>query len=81
MCVSGLVHQEVRCRLLSKLSALDELRDEADEARRQMDRQTEERQTEELEKQLLTLDTTDQQHVSSGLRLWGGETGTEPVPP
>lgn len=63
------VQQEALCRLLSKLSVLEQLRDEADETRRQMDRQTEEsrrteRDTEELETQLLTLDTSDPQHVS-----------------
>ncbi|GLD68463.1 centriolin isoform X1 [Lates japonicus] len=56
--------------LLSKLSVLEQLRDEADETRRQMDRQTEEsrrteRDTEELETQLLTLDTSDPQHEIS----------------
>uniref|UniRef100_A0A3B4V8Y2 U2A'/phosphoprotein 32 family A C-terminal domain-containing protein n=1 Tax=Seriola dumerili TaxID=41447 RepID=A0A3B4V8Y2_SERDU len=59
--------QEALCLLLSKLSVLEQLRDEADETGRQMDRQTEEsrrteRETEELETQLLTLDTSDPQH-------------------
>ncbi|XP_049908020.1 centriolin-like [Epinephelus moara] len=64
--------QEALCRLLSKLSVLEQLRDEADETRRQMDRQTDEsrrteRETVELETQLLTLDTTDPQHDSMQL--------------
>lgn len=61
--------QEALCRLLSKLSVLEQLRDEAEETRRQTDRHSEEsrkteRQTQELETRLLTLDTTDPQHVS-----------------
>ncbi|XP_034727864.1 centriolin [Etheostoma cragini] len=66
--------QEVLCCLFSKLSVLEQLRDEADETKRQMDRQTEEsrkaeRETEELETQLLTLDTTDPQHAHVTARL------------
>ncbi|XP_067377633.1 centriolin isoform X2 [Channa argus] len=60
--------QEVQCQLFSKLSVLGELKDEADEARRQMDGQKEEsrkikRETEELETQLLREDATDQEHA------------------
>ncbi|XP_028433479.1 centriolin isoform X1 [Perca flavescens] len=66
--------QEVLCCLFSKLSVLEQLRDEADETKRQMDRQTDEsrkkeRETEELETQLLTLDTTDPQHAHVTARL------------
>ena len=63
------VQQEALVCLLGKLSVLEQLRGNAEETQRQMDRQTEdtrttERETEELETELLTLDTTDPQHVS-----------------
>ncbi|XP_026198209.1 centriolin isoform X2 [Anabas testudineus] len=65
---------EVRCQLLTKLSVLENLRFKVDDARKQMERQTEEsrkteRETEELETQLLTLDTTDQQHAHATTQL------------
>lgn len=68
MCFFVFFQQKALCRLLSKLSVLEKLRDNADETQRQMDRQTEdsrktERETEELETQLLTLSTSDPHHV------------------
>ncbi|XP_078106551.1 centriolin [Sander vitreus] len=69
--------QEVLCCLFSKLPVLEQLRDEADETKRQMDRQPDEsrkteRETEERRTQLLTLDTTDPQHahVTDRLSSW-----------
>ncbi|KAG7217736.1 hypothetical protein INR49_020959, partial [Caranx melampygus] len=61
------LQQEALCDLLRKLSALEQLRDDADETGRQLERQTEERrrterQVEELQTQLQILDTSDPQH-------------------